>query len=286
MKLDEFDISHSYTATVISTERITDESTDEIRHIVLNIVEDNFQYREGQSVGVVVPAPQPNEKGNHFRLYSIASARSEDGGNTSQISLCVRRCFAMDQASGESRPGIASNFLCDRSPGDTVQLTGPYGRYFMPPRDNTCNMLMVGAGTGIAPFRAFIKHVYEEWKEWHGKVRLYYGARTGMGKLYMNSRKNDLGLYYDQETFQAFEAVNLRPDYDTAEPVDQALMEQAEEVWQLILDPNTYFYISGLSGLEETVDKVFAELAGSDDDWQFIKEDMIEDGRWSTLLYD
>ena len=285
MKLSDFDTTQSYTATVVSSERITDEAFDEIRHIVLSVAEDAFEYQVGQSIGVLVPGFDPEECKRHFRLYSIASARFEEDSNSPRIALCVRRCFAIDPAGGESRPGIASNFLCDRRPGETVHLTGPYGQQFMPPRDNTCNMLMVGAGTGIAPFRAFIKHVYEEWAVWYGKVRLYYGAHTDMGKLYMNNRKNDLGLYYDEETFQAFEAVNPRPNYDT-EPVDQALMEQAEEVWQLMLDPNTYFYISGLSKLEATVDKVFAELAGSDDDWQFMKEDMIEDGRWSTLLYD
>ena len=283
MKLSDFDTTQSYTATVVSSERITDDSIDEIRHIVLNITDEAFKFRVGQSIGVLVPHSADNE--TYFRLYSIASTRSGEDGQSSQIALCVRRCFEIDPASGESRPGIASNFLCDRHPGDTVLLTGPYGKHFKPPRDNTCNMLMVGAGTGIAPFRAFIKHIYEDWTVWYGKVRLYYGARTDMGKLYLNDRKNDLGLYYDEETFQAFEAVNPIPDYDL-EPVDQALMEQAEEVWHLMLDPNTYFYISGRSGLEETVDKVFAELAGSEDDWEFMKEDMIDDGRWSTLLYD
>ena len=286
MKLSDFDTTQSFTATVVSSERITDDDTDEIRHIILRISENNFAYQVGQSIGVLVPGPHPDGNENHFRLYSIASIPSQVEGDLPRISLCVRRCFAIDPASGESRPGVASNFLCDRRPGDTIQLTGPYDRHFAPPRDNTCNMLMVGAGTGIAPFRAFIKHVYEDWSVWYGKVRLYYGARNDMGKLYMNNRKNDLGLYYDEETFEAFEAVNPRPDYDTAETVDQVLMEQAEEVWHLMLDPNTYFYISGLSGLEETVDKVFADLAGSDDDWQFMKEDMIDDGRWSTLLYE
>ena len=286
MKLTDYDISHPYKATVVKTERITDENTDEVRHIVLNITNGTFDYIEGQSIGVLVPGPHPFGNENHFRLYSIASARCGEDGNLSQISLCVRRCFYIDEVSGESRPGIASNFLCGLRPGDTVLLTGPYGRHFMPPRDNTCNMLMVGVGTGIAPFRAFIKHIYEEWTEWHGKVRLFYGARTGMDMLYMNDRRNDISLYYDKESFLAFEAMNPRPQLDTPDLVDQAIMDQSEEVWKLMLDPKTYFYVSGLSSLEETLDKVFAELAGSDEDWQFIKEDMVEDGRWSTLLYD
>lgn len=286
MKLTEYDISHPYRATVVKTERITDENTDEVRHIVLNIADATFHYVEGQSIGVLVPGPHPFGNENHFRLYSIASTRSEEDRNLTRISLCVRRCFFIDEVSGESYPGIASNFLCDRKPGDTVQLTGPYGRHFLPPRNNTCNMVMIGVGTGIAPFRAFIKHIYEEWKDWKGKVRLFYGARTGMDMLYMNDRRNDISLYYDEDTFKAFEAMSPRPHFNEPAPVDQSIREQAEEVWQLILDPKTYVYVAGLADLEEILDMVFADLAGSDAEWQFIKKDMIEDGRWSTLLYD
>ncbi|MCB1121413.1 MAG: oxidoreductase [Verrucomicrobiae bacterium] len=286
MKLTEYDISHPYKATVVKSERITDPSTDEVRHITLNIADATFHYLEGQSIGVLVPGPHPFGNENHFRLYSIASTRSGEDRNMTQISLCVRRCFFIDDVSGESYPGIASNFLCDRQPGDKVQLTGPYGRHFLPPRDSTCNMIMIGVGTGIAPFRAFIKHIYEEWKEWKGKVRLFYGARTGMDMLYMNDHRNDISLYYDEATFKAFEAMSPRPHFNEPVNVDHIIRAQAEEVWQLILDPKTYVYVSGLADLEEILDMVFADLAGSDENWQFIKKDMVADGRWSTLFYD
>ena len=64
------------------------------------------------------------------------------------ISLCVRRCFYIDDVSGERFPGVASNFLCNAQSGATVQLTGPYGRQFLPPKDSSCNLLMIGVGTG------------------------------------------------------------------------------------------------------------------------------------------
>ena len=186
MRLTEYDISHPYQATVVKSERITSEDTDEVRHIIINISDATFHHFEGQSVGVLVPGPHAFGNEHHLRLYSIASSRTGEDSNLSEISLCVRRCFYIDEVSGEQHPGVASNFLCDRKPGDTIQLTGPYGRQFLAPKDNTCNMLMIGGGTGIAPFRAFMKHIYEERKEWKGQVRLFYGARTGMDLLYMN----------------------------------------------------------------------------------------------------
>lgn len=286
MKLTEYDISHPYKATVVRSERITPESTDEVRHIVLSIPDATFHHLEGQSIGVLVPGPHAFGNEHHMRLYSIASTRQGENRNMAEISLCVRRCFYIDEVSGERYPGVASNFLCDRHPGDPVKLTGPYGRHFFPPRDNTCNMLMIGVGTGIAPFRAFIKHIYDERKEWKGKVRLFYGAKTGMDLLYMNDSNNDLANYYDQETFKAFEALSPRPHAGEPEEVESRIRENAKEVWELIQDPKTYVYVSGLSKLEEKLDKILSELAGSAERWSALKQDLTTTGRWSTLFYD
>jgi len=286
MKLTEYDISHPYRATVVKSERITPANTDEVRHIVLTIPDATFNYVEGQSIGVLVPGPHAFGNENHVRLYSIASARGGEDQNMAEISICVRRCHYVDDVSGERYPGVASNYLCDRKAGDVIEIAGPYGRQFLAPKDNTCNLLMIGVGTGIAPFRAFMKHIYEERKEWKGQVRLFYGARTGMDLLYMNDLKNDLGLYYDKGTFKAFEALSPRPHFDEPASVDRALKDNAAEVWALIQNPNTYVYVSGLSKLEETLDKVLSELAGSPAAWQKRKQEMISLRRWSTLFYD
>jgi ferredoxin--NADP+ reductase len=286
MKLTEYDISNPYKATIVKSERITDETTDEVRHIVLSITDATFNFVEGQSIGVLIPGPHAFGNEHHMRLYSIANSRSGEEQNLAEISLCVRRCFYIDDISGERYPGVASNFLCDSKIGDSVQLTGPYGRQFLAPRDNTCNMLMIGVGTGIAPFRAFMKHIYEERKEWKGQVRLFYGARTGMDMLYMNDKNNDLSNYYDQATFKAFEALSPRPHFNEPEQVDRSIKDNAKEVWELIQDPKTYIYISGLSRLEETLDKALADLAGSAEAWEILKNEMTSSGHWSTLFYD
>lgn len=125
----------------------------------------------------------------------IASSREGEGQQAAQFSICVRRCFYIDDVSGERYPGVASNYLCGLKAGDTIQITGPYGRQFHPPRDESSNIIMIGVGTGIAPFRAFMKHIYESGRNWKGKVRLFYGARTGMELLYMNDRNKDIANY-------------------------------------------------------------------------------------------
>lgn len=286
MKLTEYDISNPYEATVVSNERITAAETDEVRHIVLGIPDATFHHVEGQSVGVLVPGPHQFGNEDHMRLYSIASSRLGEDQNMSEISLCVRRCFYVDEVSGERYPGVASNFLCDTTAGDVVSIAGPYGRQFMAPRDDTCNILMIGVGTGIAPFRAFLKHIYEERKAWKGQVRLFYGAKTGMDMLYMNDEKNDLTLYYDEETFQAFEALSPRPHFDEPAQIERTLKDNAKEVWGLMNNPKTYVYVSGLSRLEDTLDQAMIELAGSEETWAQTKEEMLGQHRWNTLFYD
>ncbi|TVQ24292.1 MAG: oxidoreductase [Spirochaetaceae bacterium] len=286
MKTTEYDISHPYVATVKTSERITPPGAEEVRHIVLNIPDATFSYVEGQSIGVLAPAPKDFGNENHFRLYSIANAREGENDDLAEIAIAVRRCFYIDEISGERYPGVASNFLCDRGPGDEIRIAGPYGRQFQAPRDNTCNILMIGVGTGIAPFRAFMKHIYGEKKEWKGQVRLFYGARTGMELLYMNDKKNDLANYYDQETFKAFEALSSRPHLDSEPDIETAIKENAKEVWSLIEDPKTYIYVAGLSSLEKKLDAVISGMAGSEEAWQQKKQELIQSHRWSTLLYD
>jgi len=286
MKLTEYDISHPYLAKVMSSERITDQSTDEVRHIVLSVADATFHFLEGQSIGVLVPGPHAFGNENHLRLYSIASSRQGEGNNMTLLSLCVRRCFYIDDVSGERYPGVASNFLCDAQPGETVQLTGPYGRQFLPPKDNNCNLLMIGVGTGIAPFRAFTKHIYEERKEWKGKVRLFYGAKTGMDMLYMNDKNGDISNYYTEDTFKAFEAISPRPHVDAPVEMDRTIKDNAKEVWDMVKDSNTYVYVSGLTDLEEQLDVTLSEMAGSEEAWEATKLDMVKQGRWSTLFYD
>jgi len=286
MKLSEYDISHPYKAKVLDSQRITPEDYDaEVRHIVMSITHPGFIYVEGQSVGLLVPGPHEFGNEHHFRLYSIASSRDGEDGHGTEVSLCVRRCSYIDEINGERYPGVASNYLCDRAPGDEITLTGPYGRHFVVPRDETCNLLMVGVGTGIAPFRAFVRHIYKERGGWQGQVRLFYGAQTGMEMLYMNDAKDDLGQFYTETTFKAFEAVSPRPYFDDPIAFDKTLAEHAEDVWDLLQDSKTYVYVAGLEKQIGKLDHGMALIAGSDETWEATKHELMDEGRWAELLY-
>lgn len=287
MNLREYDISHPYSATLLASERITPDNADvEVRHLVLAVPEHDFTYTEGQSIGVLAPGPTQFGESYHLRLYSIASPRKGESGRENTISLCVRRCFYFDDVSGEQYPGRASNYLCDAQPGDTIHITGPYASRFQFPADEASNLLMVGAGTGIAPFRAFVRHIYDDRGGWKGKVRLFYGAKSGMELVYLNDVRKDLGLYYDDQSFKAFEAVSPRPYLNVPPSIDRALADNAEEIWNMIESPNTYVYLAGLIDSARNFEHAMRDMAGSERAWTEKREHLISENRYAELLYE
>jgi ferredoxin--NADP+ reductase len=276
-------VTETTEAVVLSTTRITPESTAEVRQIMLRIDEPAFYFLEGQNIGVLVPGPHPFGNKTHHRYYTIASAQGDDSGVN--LELLVRRCFYIDEVSGEEYPGIASHYLCDARVGQRISLTGPYHSPFRIPADRDSNLLMLGTGTGIAPFRAFLRRIYEEQNGWNGKVRLYYGARSGTDLLYMNSLNDDLANYYDQATFQAIQALRQGLLSDEADALAGGIDQHAAEVWDLVCSPNTHVYLAGMKKISATFDASMVKLAGTEAQWQEIKRGLIEDRRWTELTY-
>ncbi len=283
--VSDYDKGPLHLARVVSTERITpEESDEEVRELVLDLEAADLRIRVGQSIGVRVPGGGEFGREHHFRLYSVADV-PERGPSGPRIKICVRRCSYIDEYSGERYPGIASNYLCDRKAGDTLSITGPFGLPFEAPEEPDANLILIGSGTGIAPFRAFVRHLYEQADRWAGRVWLFHGARSGLELLYMNRKRDDFAKYYDSKTFEAFEALSPRPNW--ADPIawDQAILERGEELWEMLGSPHTFVYVAGLEPMLEELDGVFARLAGSEEKWQRRKAELVAGGRWVELVY-
>lgn len=286
MKLSYYDINHPHTAVVKESHRITPEDAPvEVRHITLAVPGGSLSFVEGQSIGVLISHESEFGNPHHLRLYSIASTRLGEDGKGAEIAICVRRCSYIDEVNGEEYPGVASNFLCDRRVGDTLTITGPYGNHFTMPESRDANMIMVGVGTGIAPFRAFVKRIFHEKGYWRGQVRLFYGANHGLELLYMNDIANDFNLYYDEASFKAFEAVSPRPHLQTPVTWEAHMNDNGEEVWNLLQEPNTYVYIAGLEEALQSFNKTMNRVADSEAAWAAVQKGLENSGRWAELIY-
>jgi ferredoxin--NADP+ reductase len=272
-------------AVVVDSVRVSRDDVEEVRRLRLRIADPAFRVAGGQAVGVIVPGPHPFGNPYHLRRYSVAGLGFDAHGEL-EIELLVRRCFAIDEVSGEAYPGIASNYLCDAVPGRTIQLSGPYRSAFTMPRNESANLLMIGTGTGVAPFRSLLQAIYRQRGGWSGQVRLYYGARTGMDMLYANDEHDDLAQYYDHQTFEAFRALSRRPLADDADTLTVATAPHAAAIWDFACQPDTYVYLAGLGRVAERFDALMGDAAGSIERWAKTREGLQAAGRWAELVYD
>lgn len=191
MRLQDYDTTMQFESSVESSVRLTPASSpDEVREIVLILAATDFQAQPGQSIGVLAPGEfgQP-----HLRLYTLADVPERISDEAVRVRICVRRCSYIDEYSGEEYPGIASHFLCDLQPGDKLTTTGPFEAPFELPEERDATLILIGAGTGIAPFRAFVKRIYQQSPEFTGRIWLFHGGRTGLDLAYMNEERNVRG---------------------------------------------------------------------------------------------
>ncbi|HET7662232.1 MAG TPA: assimilatory sulfite reductase (NADPH) flavoprotein subunit [Rhodanobacteraceae bacterium] len=86
------------------------------------------------------------------RMYSIASSQTQVG---EEVHLTVDRLHY--RSDGEDRWGVASHHLCALNEGDTVPVFVDANERFRLPADPSRDVIMIGPGTGVAPFRAFVQ---------------------------------------------------------------------------------------------------------------------------------
>lgn len=106
------------------------------------------------------------------RLYSVASSLRAHEGEAHLLVGAVRWA-----SHGKSRKGVTSTYLADRRrEGDSVRIYVRPNRHFGLPQDAGKPIIMIGAGTGVAPYRGFIEERSETGA--NGKSWLFFGERN------------------------------------------------------------------------------------------------------------
>ncbi|MBF8748547.1 bifunctional nitrate reductase/sulfite reductase flavoprotein subunit alpha [Pseudomonas monteilii] len=186
------------------------------------------------------------------RLYSISSSPLAHPGQVHLTVSTVRH---------GRRKGVCSTFLADRAEALEVAIFPQVSKHFRLPEDDDVAVIMVGPGTGIAPFRAFLEE------------REARGAKGG-NWLFFGEQYAATDFYY-QDQLQAWQAAgHLRLDTafsrDQAEKiyVQQRLREQGAQLWQW-LQAGAYFYVCGdaqrmAKDVDAALREIVAEHGGMD----------------------
>lgn len=282
--LSDYLSGNHFKAKVKSTKRLTPAESEEIKEIVVEVLDKDFHCNVDQSFGVVVRHKSPFGNAVHHRFYSVADL-TDNSSEFPQITMLVKRCSYVDEFSGERYDGIASNYLCDRIPGDEITITGPHSLPFVVPEDRTANIILIGMGTGIAPFRTFVKHIYKNVKDWHGNIRLFYGARSGLELLYLNDKDGDLTNYYDEKTFEAFYALSEKPLWADYIEIEKIIEGRSDEIRDMLSKNNCYIYVAGYGKILHQLDIAFSSILGSKERWETRKAELMAGKKWAEIIY-
>lgn len=272
-------------ARVVSNVRMTPKGSAEIRHLVLDLSGLDYEYREGQSLGIIIPGVEDRGHASTVRFYSIASGRGGEAGQPGLVAICVKRVEVADPETGELRRSPSSEFLCDAQPGDEIAVTGPFGKSFVLPDDPRSNLILAATGTGVSPFRGFLRHVFVERTDWQGQVRLFEGARGAGECLY---RQEFNAYQQDHANFRVHYALS-REEHARGGArmyVHHRMEEQIEEVWALLDREETFLFICGIKGMEDHIERVLQHRADRDGiSWADFRRVLQDSGRLLIETY-
>ena len=214
------------------------------------------------------------------RLYSISSSPKAHPGEAHLTVSAVRY-----ERLGRERKGVASTFLADRvGAADYVKVFVQPSPGLKPPANSDTSMIMVGPGTGIAPFRAFLEE------------RQVVGAK-GRHWLFFGDRRRDTDFLYEEQLNTWLKdghltRLDLAFSRDQAEKVyvQNRMLENAAELWSW-LEAGAHFYVCGdASRMAKDVDaalhKIVETVGGrSADDAKAYVAKLKSDKRYQRDVY-
>jgi sulfite reductase (NADPH) flavoprotein alpha-component len=214
------------------------------------------------------------------RLYSISSSQA---ACPDEVHLTVGT-VRYNNSAGRPCKGVASTFLADRlRPGQAMRVfVQPSHRFGLPDGDKP--IIMVGPGTGIAPFRSFLseRHV----RKASGKSWLIFG-----------DQKADTDFLYRDE-LERFQRAGTLTRLDTAFSRDQneklyvqhRMLENGAELWRWLQD-GAHFYVCGdakrmASDVDKALRRVVSEAGGlSAEAADTFMADLARAGRYQRDVY-
>ena len=212
------------------------------------------------------------------RLYSISSSNEAHEG---EIHLTVNlNTFKVDEV---NKTGLCSKFLADFELNEPIEFYIHKNRNFKLPAEDA-SVIMIGPGTGIAPFRSFLAHRDATGSE--GRNWLFFGEQYFVSD------------FYYQTEIQEWISTGVLEKLDTAFSRDQKekvyvqhrLKEKAKEVYQWLND-GAYLYVCGQKdGMSTDVEQTLIEIIANENNFDLDSakkylEKLEEEGRYQKDVY-
>lgn len=187
------------------------------------------------------------------RLYSIASSIKAHPG---EVHLTVGR--AVHRGGSRLYKGVASTMFADRlAPGDAVRVFVQPSHGFGVPADPDAPIVMVGPGTGIAPFRAFLEE------------RQATGA-AGKNWLFFGDQHAATDFLYEEE-LKAMQATGLLTRLSTAFSRDQEakvyvqdrMREHGQTLWEWLEEGASFYVCGDAKRMAADVDKALTDIVAT-----------------------
>ncbi len=168
------------------------------------------------------------------RLYSVASSLR---AFPDQVHFIVD--VVTYESHGRVRKGVCSTFMAERAENVPMPVYPSSAKHFHLPEDGNVPIIMIGPGTGIAPFRAYLQE------------RQALGAK-GKNWLFFGAQREACDYAY-KEDFAQFKSDGLLTRLDCAWSRDQAhkiyvqhkMLENAAEIWKWIDSDGAQFFVCG-----------------------------------------
>jgi sulfite reductase alpha subunit-like flavoprotein len=230
------------------------------------------------SVLLVLPRLQP-------RFYSISSSNR---ASPDKVSITVGVLTATTSA-GKTIEGVCSHYLSRLEPKVSRAKVAITKSTFRLPTNTKSPLLMVGAGTGLAPMMGFLqdRQLDQAAKAELGPIHLFFGCRTEHDLIY----RALIGSYEKDKLLNFHLALSRPTDQDTKKAyVQDRLFEMGKDLFELLQNPDTHFYVCGDARMAdscfESCVNVLKEHGSLSRVWsvQLLKKMRLE-GRWQTDVW-
>ncbi|KAJ0180348.1 hypothetical protein K1T71_003752 [Dendrolimus kikuchii] len=185
------------------------------------------------------------------RFYSISSSPL---AHPKHLHLTVAVVtYRTQDGEGPIHYGVCSNYLMDRKPGDEVYLFIRSAPNFHLPQDLSVPLILIGPGTGIAPFRGFWHHrkalLNSRTRQTAGPVWLFFGCRTRTMDLYREEKEQAIKDGVLSKVFLALSREKCTPKIYVQEVAEK----EGAEIHDLLINRGAHFYVCGDCKMAEDV---------------------------------